>query len=155
MKKYKLAILLAVAAIIPLFVFWKFQVKKFPESQFGNRLLTVSINGKSLAAELVATKEKKELGLSGREKLCENCAMLFVYENKGVYPFWMKDMRFDLDMAWLLGSEVVYLARDVPYARGTAETINPGNFADKIMEMNAGTISRLGIKIGDQVSIDE
>lgn len=155
MKKYQPVILLAVAAIISLAVFWRFQVKKFPESQFGNRLLTVNVNGHNLATELVSTKEKKELGLSGREKLCEDCAMLFVYENEGAYPFWMKDMRFNLDIAWILGGEIVYLAKDVPYAGGIAETIDPETFADKVIEMNAGTASRLGIKIGDQVSIGE
>jgi len=153
MKKYQPAILLAIVSIIGLFVFWQFQIKRNPKSPFGNKLQTVSLSGHSLSAEVVTTQEKKALGLSGRESLCADCAMLFLYEEKSIYPFWMKDMRFDLDMVWILGNKVVYLAKNVPFAGGTAKTINPGTLADKVLEINAGASNRLGIKVGDLVSL--
>ncbi|MBU0647944.1 DUF192 domain-containing protein [Patescibacteria group bacterium] len=37
-------------------------------------------------------------GLSGREQPGENEGMLFIYKEEGFYSFWMKDMKFDLDI---------------------------------------------------------
>ena len=151
MKKYFLIITLAIAAILSIIIFFNIKNEKTGYSPFKNKLTTANIGGKDFSVEIINTEQKRQLGLSGRDSLCENCAMLFVYENENIYPFWMKDMRFDLDIIWILGNKVVYLARNVPYAKGTAEAVNPGVPADKVLEMNAGTSDRLGIKIGDLV----
>jgi uncharacterized protein len=151
MRKNWLIILLVAAAILLLGFFLRFKNKKSQFSQYGNELRTISVSGHDLEAEIVSTQDRKELGLSGRDEICADCTMLFVYANEGIYPFWMKDMRFDLDIIWISGNKVVYLAKNVPHAKGTRETVNPGISADKILELNAGTSDRLGIKIGDLV----
>lgn len=151
MREKWLTIILVTVAILALGFFLKFKNKKAQYSQFGNELKTISLNGHDLEAEIVSAQDKKELGLSGRAEICADCAMLFVYASEGIYPFWMKDMRFDLDMIWISGNKVVYLAKNVPHAKGTKETVNPGIPADNVLELNAGTSDRIGIKIGDTV----
>ena len=101
---------------------------------------------------MVSTPEKIALGLSGRDWMCDNCGMLFIFNGQDYRRFWMKDMKFDLDMLWISGSRVVYIATNIPYEKGTEEIVAPKIKADKILELNSGTSGRLGIKIGDLVS---
>lgn len=54
-----------------------------------------------IRAEIADTPEEKALGLSGRETLGGNEGMLFVFEKPSIYSFWMKDMRFPIDIIWL------------------------------------------------------
>src|SRR3989338_1806519 len=52
--------------------------------------------------------------LSGRSGLAEGEGMLFVFPQDGKYGFWMKDMRFSIDILWLNASGmVVYMAQNV------------------------------------------
>src|SRR3989344_6701349 len=59
---------------------------------------TVGINGASIFAEVVASADARRLGLSGREGMGANSGMLFVFDQAGLYDFWMKDMKFPLDI---------------------------------------------------------
>ena len=61
----------------------------------------LKINQINLNIEISDTKAKREQGLSGKEGLAENEGMLFVFEKEGYYGFWMKDMNFPIDIAWL------------------------------------------------------
>ena len=58
--------------------------------------------------QLAVTPAQQELGLGDRVKLPLDNGMLFVYHSSGTRCFWMKGMRFALDMIWLSpGDEVV------------------------------------------------
>jgi hypothetical protein len=61
----------------------------------------VTINGFKLTADLALTNEQIEKGLSVKDKLKENEAMLFVFEESAKRSFWMKDMKFPIDIIWL------------------------------------------------------
>jgi len=120
-------------------------------SSSGNILKNIGIKGKMIETEVVSSPEKLALGLSWRKSLCENCGMLFVFAKPDYHNFWMKDMNFDLDMLWILGDEVVYVARNVSHEKGKDETVAPGIQADKVLELNAGTVDELEIKEGDLI----
>lgn len=63
--------------------------------------VVISLNGKSYTTEVVTTEADRSKGLSGRDKLGNHEAMLFVFDKEGYYPFWMKDMKFAIDIVWL------------------------------------------------------
>ena len=74
---------------------------------------TIDIGNRALRVEVADTDAKRTLGLSGRESLKEG-GMLFVFDTPGNYGFWMKDMRFPIDIIWLDESyHVVDIARNV------------------------------------------
>jgi uncharacterized protein len=144
----------SVAILVFLGAFFLFQ-RKSRSSQYspaGNVLESISLNGNAFKVEVVSSAEKITLGLSGRDAMCENCGMLFVFGSGDYRRFWMKDMKFDLDMLWITGDKVVYVARNVSHEKGTGEVIAPVIKADKVLELNAGTSDQLGIKAGDLVS---
>ena len=111
----------------------------------------VVIDGRSFSAELVVTPAEQQRGLGGRDNLCQDCAMLFKFEKKGDYAFWMKDMRFDLDILWIADGKIVYIAKNVSYE--ALNTIDPKIAADDVLEANAGLADRYGFKTGDAVGI--
>ena len=61
----------------------------------------VSIDGLQLSAEIPTTRELMAKGLAVKNELRENESMLFVYEEPSRHSFWMKDMRFPIDIMWV------------------------------------------------------
>jgi uncharacterized membrane protein (UPF0127 family) len=84
--------------------------------------------------------------------------MLFLFGAGSVQTFWMFGMNFPLDMIWISGTTVAGFAQDVPApASGTAlwslpVYTSPAN-VDKVLEVNAGTVAKYNIKVGDMVTI--
>ena len=132
-----LTILALVSLFLLLFLSW-------PKTEIG-------INGRKFQVEIVRTEKEREKGLSGRERICENCGMLFVFPEKGKQVFWMKGMKFNLDIVWISEEKITYIAKNV--SRDLKETIRPEVLSDKVLELNAGTADDLDIEIGDGIVI--
>ena len=108
--------------------------------------------------EIASTTVEQTRGLSFRPSLGENDGMLFLFGIGTIQMFWMKDMNFPLDMIWISGNTVDGFAQDVPApAPGTPMWTLPNytspNYTDKVLEVNAGTVAKYNIKVGDTVTI--
>ncbi len=62
---------------------------------------TLVLSGESVTVELAATPAQRVQGLSGRAALAADHGMLFVFPAVDRYGFWMKDMRFPIDIVWI------------------------------------------------------
>ena len=51
--------------------------------------------------EVATEAQARQLGLSGRERLAPVAGMWFVMPVPGWHGFWMKDMRFAIDLVWV------------------------------------------------------
>ena len=114
----------------------------------------VIINGHTIQVEVSVTDAEKEKGLGDRDSLPAAHGMLFVYQNKDRYGYWMKGMRFPLDYIWIAGSTVVDLSQNIPAPKTPDEPpyeLAPRVPVDKVLEVNAGDIAKFGIHIGDQI----
>lgn len=120
-------------------------------SAFGNPVAEIRLAGRDFSAETVSSEEKRKIGLSGRKEMCRDCAMLFVFPEPVRPAFWMKDMRFDLDVVWISGTSVKAIEKNVPFARGEREVIKSNIPIDKVLELNAGTSDEIGLKVGDEI----
>ncbi len=111
--------------------------------------------------EVAATGPERAQGLSGRAQLPPGTGMLFIYDEAGIYAFWMVDMQFPLDFVWIgPGCAVVDLTPNVPpplpnQARGDLPRYRPSEPARYVLEINAGEIAKIGITIGDPVAFEE
>lgn len=108
-----------------------------------------SVDDHAFRVELADTVEKREVGLSGRKNLCQDCGMLFAFEREGIYSFWMKDMQLSLDIIWIRQGRVVQIAKNVSYLRGEAEVVRSNVPVDQVLEINAGLADSLRIEEGD------
>lgn len=103
--------------------------------------------------EVATTVEERENGLGGRDSLADDSGMLFIFPDppgEVTLAFWMKDMKFSLDMIFLnRNKEVVFVERDAP--AGSAELIEPPVPYLYVLEVNAGDAA--DIKPGDKLTI--
>lgn len=112
----------------------------------------IIIRGTTIRVEVMDTAAKQAQGLSGREPLRENEGMLFLFDTPGVYPFWMKDMKFQIDIIWILGNTIVGFEENAELPSGfSIPRYSPPSVVDSVLEMNAGSVKRLGIQIGDVI----
>ncbi len=112
-------------------------------------LRTITLDGQTIDVSIADTVATRELGLGGRAGLAPNEGMLFVFPQDGIYAFWMKDMRFSIDMIWFSDSgAVVYMAQNVSpdtYPNAFVPTV-PARY---VLELPAGYAKEYNVKIGD------
>lgn len=117
----------------------------------------VVIGGKEFKVDIADNMITRERGLSGRERLEDNEGMLFIFPYSGVQAFWMKDMKFALDMIWIQDDVIVGITENVPPPTDenilTLPSYPSPQSVNKVLEVNAGTASRVGLKVGDKVEI--
>ena len=64
------------------------------------RMTSIMIGGIVLTVELAETSSEQVKGLSDRNALPSDHGMLFVFDHEDYWGFWMKDMKFPLDIIW-------------------------------------------------------
>ena len=111
----------------------------------------VEIGGREISVEIADEPDEQVQGLSGREGLPENEGMLFVFERPGFYKFWMKGMRFALDLVWIGADwKIVGVSRNV-LPESYPGAILPPARAQYVLELGAGLAAKYGLKPGDNV----
>lgn len=123
-------------------------------SDYTNRHGTVAFDNATVKIEVVSDPADMQKGLGGRDSLAKNHGMLFVFAEPGQPAFWMKDMKFPIDIIWIQGSEVVDIAPNLPVvAAEFLSTYQPRVPANYVLEVNAGFAEEHGVKVGDRVDI--
>jgi len=113
------------------------------------------INGKKVELIIAKTDEDRITGLSGRENLSNNQGMLFIFEEKGKYPFWMKEMKFPIDIIYINDDTVVHIVKNAapPENLGTIpERYIPPEPVNYVLELNAGKVEELNIEKGSKIT---
>jgi UDP-GlcNAc:undecaprenyl-phosphate GlcNAc-1-phosphate transferase len=112
---------------------------------------TVEINSQTIEVKIAQTPEETYQGLSDLKSIPAGTGMLFLYNQFSSCSHVMRGMKFDLDFVFLRDGEVVHLEKDISNNfKGTIKSPEPCN---QVLEINLGEIDRLGIKIGDYMSI--
>ncbi len=115
-------------------------------------LTEVLLRGRTFTVEVADTEEKKERGLGRRDALQPDRGMYFPFPSASRWVFWMKDMRFPIDIVWIRDGTVIDIDAFVPVSQSEdLETYSPVEPADAVLELNAGAVEDLGVRIGDQV----
>lgn len=109
--------------------------------------------------EVASTPEQSERGLGYRDTLAEAAGMLFDLHETKIPQFWMKGMRFPLDMVWIGDDKrVMSITTAVPVQLGApdAELVrqSPPLPIRYVLEVNAGAARRLGLAEGKQLTFD-
>src|SRR3989339_826310 len=66
-----------------------------------NQFDTAVINNSSFRISIADTALERARGLSNKISLPKEEGLLFVFNEIGVYHFWMKDMNFPIDIIWI------------------------------------------------------
>ena len=120
----------------------------------GARTVEVHVGGGEVRAEIAAGEAAREQGLSGRASLAEDRGMLFVYPDRIERTYWMKGMRFAIDIVWIDRGRVTGVEADAPVpVGGDLPRYSSRAPADRVLEVRAGWAARHGVERGDRVSI--
>ena len=105
--------------------------------------------------EVVNTEIRRQRGLSFEDNMALDKGMLFIFDEEGQHPMWMKDMNFPLDMVWINDdSKIVAISAEVqPCGEGVCSTFSNSDPARYVLELNSGIVKELGLKLGDSVEI--
>ena len=100
------------------------------------------------------TEARRELGLSGRESMPTDEGMLFVFPIEGKFSFWMKDMKFPIDILWLANDgSIIYIQKSVSPDTYPQEFAPETGLARYVLELPSGYSQEHNLDIGDKVSI--
>jgi len=113
----------------------------------------VDINNKRIQVEVVDTAEAQYRGLSNRENLCQDCGMLFVFGDKQMRTFVMRDMKFSLDIIWIDEDKIIKIDKSLlPEGPDPINKYSSKEPVDYVLEVEAGFADKNNIKIGDEVN---
>ena len=100
--------------------------------------------------EMAITPAQQEQGLMYRRSMAPDAGMLFVMKEQSVATFWMKNTIIPLDMLFIASDGKIADIREraVPMSETRIASKVP---VRAVLELNGGTVARLGIKIGGVV----
>ena len=103
--------------------------------------------------ELAENIEDQSRGLMFRESLAADAGMLFVFTEEQQPTFWMKNVLIPLDIIWLDADQrvVAFNENMSPCADNNCPAISPPEKILYVLEVNAGSAEKYGIKVGEEV----
>jgi len=121
----------------------------FPPTDYATT--TLKVGSQVITVAIADNENKQEVGLGGLDSMPEDSGMLFSFSNSDYRDFWMKDMKFQLDIIWLDENAVI-----THISKNLSPDTYPKIFSSPkpslyVLEVNAGFTDKYGIKIGDRV----
>ncbi len=120
----------------------------------------ISVGEVPVTVELAIVPEDQSLGLGYRNGLDNGQGMLFLFEEPAELSFWMRGMRFCLDIIWIAGGEIVNASENVcPDPPNIEDAERPlyrsGEPVTHVLEMPAGWLAGNEFGPGTPVELPE
>lgn len=113
----------------------------------------ISVANKEFVVDIADTPELQQRGLSGRAQLGGDRGMLFVFSSDAYHAFWMKDMRFSIDIIWLTADgRVIAIEKNVS-PETYPKSFGPQEPSRYVLELDAGAADILNLAVGDVVQL--
>lgn len=113
-------------------------------------------NGTKVSVEVADTEAARARGLMFRETLPPNYGMLFLFQERGVHSFWMKNTLISLDILWLDShGTIISIAQDVPPCIDEpCPHYLPDAEACAVVEVMSGFAKQHGVNVADTVKFE-
>ena len=119
-----------------------------------NQTILVSVGGENLSATLSTTPESQSKGLAIKDSIEQNEGMLFIFKSPQKYSFWMKDMKFPIDILWIDSSgKIVHIEKNLQPCVFLlpCPSYFPPDDSLYVLEVISNFTNKFDINIGDQV----
>ena len=128
-------------------------VQSYSSSEF------VTIGDNKINIVIADTDESRMRGLAIYDSLADGEGMLFDFGKKNIFPnFWMKDMKFPIDIIWINDNRIVHIDHNVQHEPGRSDSeltlYTPPKPIDYVLEVSANYTINNGIEIGNSVTIN-
>lgn len=141
----KIAIGIAILLIVAMAIWaWQASVKS----------PTAKINSRTFKLYVAKSDKDKQIGLSKYKKIDSTQGMVFSFPKASYYPFWMKEMKFPIDIIFIKEGKIVTIYKNVPTPINNSNppVYNSTVPADTVLEVNAGLSQKYNFKEGDRVA---
>jgi len=116
----------------------------------------IMISKHKLIADLAISTQQQSLGLSVKQNMTENQGMLFVFSSESQHPFWMKDMKFPIDIIWINSNQtVVHIEHSLQPCKSDedCQVYSPDVNSLYVLETVAGYTIKYQVDVGTQIMI--
>jgi uncharacterized membrane protein (UPF0127 family) len=117
----------------------------------------VTVNNFELIADLAITNDQQVKGLDVKDQLKENEGMLFVEKQPAKYDFWMRGMKFPIDIIWLDNNRtVIHIERNLQPCVSDLDCplYTPDKDALYILETVAGFSQKHNVEVGAHIDFE-
>jgi hypothetical protein len=149
-NKTKIKIFIGIITAIVIVIFANYVLSEVIAFN-GNWIKRVYVRDVLVKAEAVNTETRIEKGLGGRASLPDGRGMLFAMPTDDSQNFWMKEMRFAIDIIWIENGRVIGCEKNISPSDPRIFT-SPGE-AGYVLEVPEGFCDRYGVKVNDAVKI--
>lgn len=137
-----------------LFLFSNLALPVSAQETFSQEPLTIETadgTQHKFTAELALTAGQRQQGLMYRKTMAADAGMLFDFGIDRDVTMWMRNTILALDMLFINRDGTIRHIHQnaVPYSESIIGSGGPVRF---VLELNAGTVAKLGIKAGDRVT---
>ncbi len=106
----------------------------------------------TITVETADSPVEQAKGLSGRESLGENRGMYFVLEKRGLISFWMKEMKFSIDIIWVDRDTIIGFVENAPLpSEEGIPTFKSPSPVTHVLEVNAGFVQQHDLEVGQEI----
>jgi hypothetical protein len=123
---------------------------------FGKKAV-LQVKTTKIQLSVADTEAKREIGLSGRSSLSDTQGMLFIFDSPTVPLFWMKGMKFPIDIIFLKDKKIVTIYKNAPAPKSTTEIpttfYQPASPIDSVIELKAGASDTFNLREGDALKL--
>lgn len=124
----------------------------------GRDSVAITVGERELQVDLATTPPQQSLGLGFRNGLEPGTGMLFVFDQSSPRTFWMRGMRFCLDIIWIENNQIVGAAENAcPDPEGTTDPMrarySSGEPVRYVLEVPSGWMADHGYGPGTPVDL--
>ena len=120
-----------------------------------NKTEKIKVGETTINVEVADTVKKQLTGLSYRKSLPKDNGMLFVFPEEARYGFWMKDMNFPLDIAWIDKNKKIVLIKKNLSPDTYPKIFGTSTLSKFVLETNADFFDSHNINVGDRLEIKD
>lgn len=115
--------------------------------------MKVFLGGEEISVTIADTPALRAHGLSGREKLEPNEGMFFVFPEPTLSGFWMKDMRFPIDIIYFDADRQIVDVWESATPESYPKVFTPRVPSQFVLEVPAGFFADHHLKLGNIIEI--
>jgi uncharacterized membrane protein (UPF0127 family) len=126
-----------------------------PEFPKDRALIDTGEESMLIDVEVAETEEQRQFGLMHRDSLPADQGMIFIFFRDTQGPFWMKNTRIPLSIAFFdLNGRIVKILDMEPCEANPCPLYDPGVTYRGALEVNRGAFDRWGVEEGDFVRLN-
>ncbi|RJQ27704.1 DUF192 domain-containing protein [Candidatus Parcubacteria bacterium] len=150
-------IILAYAVLIIALVILAFTRSGKLSLPFGGPSAQVLVGNHAFDVYVAKNDKERMAGLTKYDKLDKDKGMLFVFDKKDNYSFWMRNMKFPIDIVFIDENKIIDIAEGAEPVKGDENPSGVPIYRSKekgnyVLEVNSGLVKEYSIKVGDKVT---